>query len=1096
MRQHAVLTLLGATLFGLSACGGGSGGGSDNPAPSATTVQVAVAPSGESGSVGQATVLLLRDSGAVTNKASLNQYEVISVATTRNDGFYRFEISDGALDQYVIVVQNIHDARYQVNGRIELIRALGDLTDDTTSVNVTPVSTLVFHAAASLDAVTLETSLADILADLGADAADSPTANLPLLSAFSLVEYFPSLIADIAAAPDQLSATLAALDLTTLPESRQTEATLRRDVAQAIIAAAQDAGTTDLASEANRIELAARIANLLDAAGTAYTDSYVDALAAAAIQANAGGSVGADSGATNVLRYLINTYGLGDSLTDEAPGAETVAAIEADPNIATLVASGQAVQVSVPLLDNELLGSDEDARRRYYYSSNASPINTVQLLFEGVTDANITDELQVALAEANVRAARIDEANFIAATQVFGTAKQADAYEQIGDRILDLPGSDLADARDAYRAALALRLDIVETKGVANLDGDDLAGLQTLIGSPDQGFIAIGDDESIAEASAVIDEFIDIVGGGEYTSAYARAVLSLRRYAEDLVERALAAGLNDAGLNGGAEQAVDQVAAAVRDANAAQHSGSACSEHQESGNEAHYLLRGIYMLDAADLYRQLGLNADVVAVLEDDLALLQPTNYAKCRLETYGDDIVEILTSIGETERAQDYIDNMLDADWKEEAEAAMALALADVERDAGNIEEAVDIILTQTTGSRAPRDIMFNLVYTQSNTRGLGGVLVDRGDYTQAKIAIDAAWDYYQSDAYQDYAASQDDGAAYEVYLNLSALRIVDLYAKAGYSDEAFAVLAALDTVVDDQVSGTPALRAEALIEMGRQYSYSGDDATADARLASARSVLDSISTPDDAITLMRELNRAQRDLSRYGEGELFDAAEAVRARVDDLCCDGVPDEELAEARRVQADNLIDLGSDLVDASYHLRALQWQAIRDGGDATTYNAHLATAINRARETLLAAASVTDTIANADDRVSDYGFITQYLAVLGEHDDVADVLARIENAPDRNDKAVNAAQALLRANPYSMVSDFPVRVTDGAVPIDFQTTAAPFARIDTDNDGLPNFFSPLADEATVTESGLMLDDDSDGDGTSDATDRTPLDPANV
>lgn len=48
-----------------------------------------------------------------------------------------------------------------------------------------------------------------------------------------------------------------------------------------------------------------------------------------------------------------------------------------------------------------------------------------------------------------------------------------------------------------------------------------------------------------------------------------------------------------------------------------------------------------------------------------------------------------------------------------------------------------------------------------------------------------------------------------------------------------------------------------------------------------------------------------------------------------------------------------------------------------------------------------------------------------------------------------------------------------------------------ARVDTDGDGQPDFWNPLATQQDIDDSGLVLDQDSDGDGLNDAQDPRPL-----
>ena len=48
-----------------------------------------------------------------------------------------------------------------------------------------------------------------------------------------------------------------------------------------------------------------------------------------------------------------------------------------------------------------------------------------------------------------------------------------------------------------------------------------------------------------------------------------------------------------------------------------------------------------------------------------------------------------------------------------------------------------------------------------------------------------------------------------------------------------------------------------------------------------------------------------------------------------------------------------------------------------------------------------------------------------------------------------------------------------------------------ASVDTDNDGLPNFFLANVTDEDITASGLTADEDADNDGIADSEDSTPI-----
>ncbi|MEJ2699692.1 MAG: hypothetical protein P8Z70_08550, partial [Desulfuromonadales bacterium] len=103
-------------------------------------------------------------------------------------------------------------------------------------------------------------------------------------------------------------------------------------------------------------------------------------------------------------------------------------------------------------------------------------------------------------------------------------------------------------------------------------------------------------------------------------------------------------------------------------------------------------------------------------------------------------------------------------------------------------------------------------------------------------------------------------------------------------------------------------------------------------------------------------------------------------------------------------------------------------------------------------------------------------VTKYLEIIDGYTRVGDfdsALALANSLPYAADR-YRALQAI--AQDFAQRDDFP----DTWV-----------ASVDTDKDGEPDFFNPLATAADISASGLVLDDDSDGDGIPDTRDARPL-----
>ena len=126
--------------------------------------------------------------------------------------------------------------------------------------------------------------------------------------------------------------------------------------------------------------------------------------------------------------------------------------------------------------------------------------------------------------------------------------------------------------------------------------------------------------------------------------------------------------------------------------------------------------------------------------------------------------------------------------------------------------------------------------------------------------------------------------------------------------------------------------------------------------------------------------------------------------------------------------------------------------------------------NEALASIMAAIEVVNKIAKTDKRLDGYIVVAVTYAAINEERLALDQANKIVLTSERN----KAFQSL--AKHYLNRDDFP------------ETWVA---SIDSDGDGKPDFFNPLASADEITASGLILDDDSDGDGIVDTLDIRPL-----
>ena len=150
------------------------------------------------------------------------------------------------------------------------------------------------------------------------------------------------------------------------------------------------------------------------------------------------------------------------------------------------------------------------------------------------------------------------------------------------------------------------------------------------------------------------------------------------------------------------------------------------------------------------------------------------------------------------------------------------------------------------------------------------------------------------------------------------------------------------------------------------------------------------------------------------------------------------------------------------------------------------------ALAESRALLTPAVDAAFALADFDDTDTQLNILFASMASLDAREALRTAAARVATPADRNPLLVNAAKSWMASRPYTNHGDFPAFRTNTDYPRStlLVLSEAP-ARVDSDDDGLPDFYSLAA--ANAATFGLALDPDMDGDGIADTSDRYPLDP---
>ena len=339
------------------------------------------------------------------------------------------------------------------------------------------------------------------------------------------------------------------------------------------------------------------------------------------------------------------------------------------------------------------------------------------------------------------------------------------------------------------------------------------------------------------------------------------------------------------------------------------------------------------------------------------------------------------------------------------------------------------------------------------------------------------------------NYVAKDEDRVELLTYFSTSRPYIAQVLISAGSFSEARLALEKAEVILEGMTSSNNLVRiSNGYVKVAELYALMGDNANAAALLQKAQGAIINdvyrvavmvdialgyynISQPGAALTLLdsaRSLAEANPTLFRANTSMNLGTEEYATLLYDKLI---MAYEQMGEKSSVrttvnlflpwaQGIHLAGTVNDplaIKECDYLLRAALYL------DRAGYHEDALNVVAAAKES--AAQIVIDS-----KRLAKYLSVVTTYAAVHENDQALTIALALSFTSERN----QGIQTL--ANAYIDRDDFPDSVV---------------ANIDSDGDDQPDFFHPLASAADIAASGLLLDDDSDGDGIVDTLDLRPL-----
>jgi len=1064
MKKYTWIRLVLAAVFvlNLSACGGSGGGGSTPPAKGITLAGVV-----EDGPVAKATVYAQRKDG--TGK-------VYGPCVTDEQGRFTLSVDAGVdLAGLMLFARGGKDGTTGPRGLdfkgMVMMAPLAMFAQKTGAVVVSPVTTLVGLKMEKGDAYKLAcTTVAGTL-----KVAENKLGSRPSVEggAFHAKTMMLSLVATTLQAEGGEGSAYGRVVFTAegKPETGGIEG-----LADAVAAIEEAVAHGEAPGEVFvRARLLKAIVAILDANSPSSEDDEPVFKANARVLVNdifkASGDVPinlAGMAPERIVRRVLSLSGVPTYDAFMASKFPTVTAwVKDDKGIATIAKSVVAMyEVGEPLFDEELLGDDNFKRVNYYFNSNASHLHKAEKLIGTVLDDTVNDDIMTRVAWGTAEAGFFTEAETILETQVFSTYARARGFVELGKKALKYSRlSDKVSHEEAVafmEKAEALAKKKIEAVGKVFFDQEDAYMLQLVA----RLYSDAGESKKADDLHVYATDCLNAMGEFN-TGPLGNIAVSLRDTAKNFIEAGNEA--DAASLPGTMFELAKRIPA--RDAENPDY-----PKKDDDPDIVDYYKRRVYFLTETvgvygALYDSFGGVIYKTKALEVYAAIKELRDTYPFTAEMTGlymaRIVAPVLFDMGETAKAQvlteaaDYFDMKY-------IYAAQATSKALGGKDMKAAFDIVDLITNEELKKQVRARVK---ALTRNDSvkgrRNIAARLIDAGvdRYADAVLALEKA------EGLLDGFTSDDNETIYYTKVYRGYVKLAHFY---GLMEKATERAEMLDkaTHVANAMDGD-IWKVQALCKTAAGWQAAGEEARMTQCMNAARNLADSVTVGGgvkhkDMAALYCELMRGYMALNLRGQ---------IRETANILAAGSVPlfDESFTK------EEWDALGGTAHDDALTLRGTSLYYAADALIGSGQNAEAMAALDKA-------------IATKDAYYDDNEAVE---LCIGEKGNTFDGLVKMYARADAVDKALEMSKALGSSAEINKGIKWIASVLSGRDRFSQKSSYGPekpeywVAWVDTDGDGAPDFFHPLATADDIIASGLTLDHDSDGDGIPDTEDTRPL-----